>query len=101
MIFLKGLRRNVGDPKGNHDKFTTAFAEFIESADCPAVLKELLQQEKLKYDVKTKKKNMPTGNNVSQKIQSNYSSQISELDSQDSTMQDLHLGGSLLGDIAR
>ena len=44
---------------------------------------------------------MPPGHNLSQQIQSNCSSQISELDSQDSTMQDLHLGGSLLRDIAR
>ena len=41
------------------------------------------------------------GHNLSQQIQSNCSSQVSELDSQDSTMQDLHLGGSLLRDIAR
>ena len=94
MIFSKG----TDDFLATNDTFTSAFAAFLDSENCPSALSEIMQQAKIKYDLKLKK------NNTIKRAQDDYNSGSQFTDSQnsqDSTMEDLHLGAVLLRDVAR
>ena len=80
MIFSQGTWKTTDDLLATHDTFTSAFAAFLDSENCPSALQK---------------------NNTNKRAQDDYNSGSQFTDSQNSTMEDLHLGAALLRDVAR
>ena len=50
MMFSKTIWKKVEDLLGDYETYASAFADFLESPDCPTSVKFILRMEKQKYD---------------------------------------------------
>ena len=104
MCYSKGTWFNVDDLKSGFDTYLEAFADFLDSDDCPSVLKDVLLEAKEKYDRNQDKQNERTStNNGSQNCSQDSvtSSQSSCIDGRirmnfrDSIFNDIGMGQDL------
>lgn len=52
MCYSKGTWTKIEDLKGDFDTFLEAFANFLDTEDCPSVIKDMLMEAKEKFDKK-------------------------------------------------
>ena len=78
-----------------HNDYTSAFAEFIDTEQCPEALKLMLTFAKRRYDNKIAKKN-----NFNKSVDIDISSQTSSQSQSSDTLKENSLGYELMRDIA-
>ncbi|XP_057294620.1 uncharacterized protein LOC130623148 [Hydractinia symbiolongicarpus] len=101
MIFSKGTWRNTNDLLNGHNNFTDAFAEFLDSEECPEALLEVMKLAKAHYDEKTLKKEKYKNIRKLQVLEDLELSQSQSQSMSSQQSQTEYLGYALLRDILR
>ena len=99
MIFSPGTWSKPEDLKSEDESFTEAFALFLDSEGCPPALQEIIKLAKLRHEKKIEKERRKESNEDNNSQTSEFDSQISSNFSQDSVLQEMCLGQSLLNEI--
>ena len=96
MVDVSGTWKKVEELKGDYDTYTDAFADFLDSEDCPQALRKILDEAKEKFE---KKKNTSVAKEKDIMVQSSQFSCESQGTST-SQLSQLNLGAALLQDMA-
>ena len=52
MIYSPGTWKKVEELKGNYDKYSDAFAEFVDSGNCPQALTKIINEARKNAEIK-------------------------------------------------